>query len=370
MAGKQLGRPNSKENWVKKNAVLTEMGSNYRIRLTSQSPVFYVKALCPFPDGSDRKSTGIYSREPDAVDRVFKLCLHLDDNPNALREQRQPVQKYGYTGWRALSLELEIHLRKLGIQNSHPDYWRHSSAIARFAGSVSPLRIEQWVESSEEHSRERVRRLVTCNRLVEVGVDLDRNWLHRIKSTNKYSPSQFVEPRTLPSDVQVEAFIDSLTNRSWQVVFGYIATWGLRNHETFRLHSLPDNEGLIEISDNSKTGFHCVAPAHPEWIDRWHLKDFKLPGHDPSAKHVELGRRVTKYMARHRHLATWREDPKTYDLRHAWAARIHTHHLYDRIDTDLAAKMMGHDVKVHRRTYLRWTKKEELKQALRRSLAG
>lgn len=368
MAGKQLGRPTSKENWVKKNAVLMEMGSNYRIRLTSQSPVFYVKALCPFPDGSNRKSTGIYSREPDAVDRVFKLCLHLDDNPNALVEQKKTAAKPGYTGWRALSLELETHLRKLEIQDTHPDYWRHSRCLARFPGAVHPLVIEQWVESSPENSRERTRRLVTCNRLVEVGVELDRNWMDRIKSCNKYSPSTAIEPRTLPSDRQVEAFIDRLENRSWQVVFGYIATWGLRNHEVFRLHSLPDDEGLIEISDNSKTGFHVVAPAHPKWIERWNLRNFNLPGHNPESSHVVLGKAVSKYMQRHRPLAHWREEPKTYDLRHAWAARVHTHPDYSHIDVSVAAEMMGHAEKIHKATYLRWTKKEDLKRRLRQKL--
>ena len=210
---------------------------------------------------------------------------------------------------------------------------------------------------------------MTCNRLVEVGVELDRNWMDRVKSCNKYSPSQAVEPRTLPSDLQVEAFIDRIKKRHWQVVFGYIATWGLRNHEPFRLHSLPDDEGLIEISDNSKTGFHVVAPAHPKWIDRWNLRSFELPEFDPEASHVALGRRVSKYMARHRHIATWREQPRTYDLRHAWSARVHTHPDYSHIDVCVAAEMMGHSEKIHRGTYLRWTAKEDLKRRLRQKLS-
>ena len=370
MPGKQLGRPTSKENWILKNAVLSEMGSNFRIRLTSQSPVFQIRAICPFPDGKVAKTSGIYSSEPGAVDRVFKLCLHLDDNPNLLVEQKKEAHTPSYTGWKALSLELENHLRKLRIQDSHPDYWRHSSALSRLRGDVTPEKVQQWVEESEENSRERTRRLVTCGRLIEVGMDIDRNWMDRIKSCNKYSPSQAVEPRTLPSDEQVEQFVDALKNRSWQVIFGFIATWGLRPHEPFRLHSLPDAEGLIEISDNSKTGFHVVAPAHPEWIVRWNLHDFQRPEFDPASTHVELGRRVTKYMARNRHLATWRADPKTYDLRHAWAARIHTHPSYSHIEVPVAAEMMGHSEKIHKATYLRWTAKADLKRRLRQKLAA
>ena len=83
---------------------------------------------------------------------------------------------------------------------------------------------------------------------------------------------------------------------------------------------------------------------------------------------MDLGRKVTKYMARHRHLAPWRAMPKTYDLRHAWAARLHTHERYNKVDVELAAEMMGHSERVHRADYLRWTKKEDIKRRLRQKM--
>ena len=161
MAGKQLGRPTSKENWVKKNAVLMELGSNFRIRLTSQSPVFYVKAICPFPDGSDRKSTGVYSTEPGTVDRVFKLCLHLDDNPNALVEQKRMLRN-PVTQWRALSLGWR---RTYGNSKSRT---RIPTTQALQITAAARSRQSTGYDSGENHpkTQRRTRRLVTCNRLV------------------------------------------------------------------------------------------------------------------------------------------------------------------------------------------------------------
>ena len=358
------------DSWRKRNDVLKEMGLNFRIRLTSQSPYYQIRGIRPFSDGKQIKTSKIRISDPGSLDHVFKLCMELESNPDALNEKLELDKGPAYTPWRALSLELERHLRDMGIQSTHPDYWRHSAELTRFKGNVMPERIQEWVEESAQNSRERTRRLITCNRLIEVGVDIDRNWMDRIKACNKFRPTIAIEPRTLPSDEQVEHFIDGLTNRSYQVVFGYIATWGLRNHEPFRLHSLPDEEGLIEVSDNAKTGFHVVAPAHPEWIERWNLRSFQLPPHDPEQPHIFLGKKVSQHMKRYRHLATWREDAKTYDLRHAYAARIHTHPQYKHIDVALAAEMMGHSEKIHRATYLRWTSKEDLKRRLRQKLGG
>lgn len=367
---KVLNRVHSIENWVLKNAVLNEMGSNYRLFITNQSPKFQIRAThCPFPDGKFRKSSGIRADQAGAAEKAFKLCILLDDDPKALEVQQKEQQKPGYTGWRALSLELEQHLRnELEIQDSHPDYWRHSRELGFLSGDVEPALIQKWVESSDKHSRERTRRVVTCNRLIEIGVELDQQWLYKIKSGNKYSPSKAIEPRDLPSDAQVEAFVDSISNPRWKKVFAYIATWGLRNHEPFRLHNLPDDLGYLAIADNSKTGFREIIPAHPEWIDRWELNDIELPSHDSTWCNMDLGRKVTKYMARHRHLAPWRAMPKTYDLRHAWAARLHTHERYNKVDVELAAEMMGHSERVHRADYLRWTKKEDIKRRLRQKM--
>ncbi len=365
-----LSRVHSTIEWQRKNAILSEMGSNYRLRLTSQSPVIQIRGIRPFEDGVQQKTTGIRVTDTNSVERAFKLCLQLDEQPDALAIAKKQVSNPGYTAWSAFALHAEKYLREeKRIQANHPDYWRHLNELALLKGSVSPERVQAWLEAAENSSRERTRRLVTVRRLIEIGLEINPNWLLRVSSRNAFSGEKVVEPRDIPSDSAIENFVDGLINPEWRAAFAFIATWGLRNHEVFRLHSFPDSDGLLEISDNSKTGFRPIAPAHKEWIDRWNLRDVCLPDFNPSQTHKQLGNKVTTYFARYRHLATWHKA-SAYDLRHAWAARIHTHHLYDRIDTDLAAKMMGHDLKVHRRTYLRWTKKEELKQALRRSLVG
>ena len=119
-----------------KNAVLNEMGSNYRLFITNQSPKFQIRAThCPFPDGEFRKSSGLRADEAGAAEKAFKLCILLDDDPKALDEQQKEQKKLGYTGWRALSLELEQHLREeLDIQKSHPDHWMHFRALGLLTG--------------------------------------------------------------------------------------------------------------------------------------------------------------------------------------------------------------------------------------------
>ena len=70
-----------------------------------------------------------------------------------------------------------------------------------------------------------------------------------------------------------------------------------------------------------------------------------------------LGKRVTNTCLV---IVTWPGEKilKTYDLRHAWAARVHTHPDYSHIDIAVAAEMMGHSEKIHKATYLRWTLKK------------
>jgi len=66
---KVLNRVHSNENGVLKNAVLNEMGSNYRLFITNQSPKFQIRAThCPFPDGKFRNNSGIHADQAGAAE--------------------------------------------------------------------------------------------------------------------------------------------------------------------------------------------------------------------------------------------------------------------------------------------------------------
>jgi len=360
-----LGRIPVTPEWQRKNSVLSEMGSEYKIRLTSQSPYYSIRALHLFRDGSRVKSTGIRAAEPDALERVFRLCLDLEVTPDLLDTKQKPSVNSGFSAWGALSLKLEAHLRKRGVVEHHTDYQRHLKQLSELTGAVTPSKVQRWVEQEPHDSRERRRKLVTLNRIIELGVQIDVLWLTRVRGECSYNGQRSLNPRRLPTDAQIKAFVDAVPNPLWQRVYGLIATYGLRPHEVFALESKPDSDGFLEISDISKTGYHVVMPAHPEWVEHWGLIDVELPAHQSQMCLKQLGKKVTTDLYRRRNLTTWAQA-KAYDLRHAWAARIHTNERYSHIGIVSAARMMGHTEKVHRETYLRWVEKKELKDMAKR----
>lgn len=360
-----MGRYQSQPAWQERNAVLAEMGCKYRIRLTSQSPMFYVRATELFQDGSKIKSTGIDSRESDGLNRVFTLCIQLQEDPGALT--KAPPVAEELTGWAALTMRLKEHLTRKGT-TIHTDYARHIRELRALPGSVNVITIKRWVLAAPHDSRERLRRVTTTRRLFEIGLDIDRDWLARTRAESTFSAQKILDPRDLPRDEQVIQFVDSLSDGPWKTAMGLIATYGLRNHEVFRLESRPDTRGWIEISSNSKTGYRPVMPAHQEWVERWNLMDGPLPEFIPESTHRELGAKVSTFFTRWKHLAGWHE-PSSYDLRHAYAARLHTHERYSHVRTEDAAQLMGHGVDVHRKTYLKWCKKEDLKRSIQSRLA-
>ena len=362
-----LGRISVTPEWQQKNAVLSEMGSEYRIRLTSQSPMYSIKALHLFRDGSKVKTTGIRSTEPDALARVFRLCLELEAKPNLLCDRISSEAGPDFSAWNALAMQLEAHLRKRGVVEHHTDYQRHLKQLRGLSGSVTPHKVQRWVEQEAHDSRERRRKLVTLNRLIELGIQVDSVWLTKVRGECSYNGQKSLNPRRLPSDDQIAEFVDSVPNPLWRRVYGLIATYGLRPHEIFALESKPDDDGFIEISNVSKTGYHVVMPAHLEWVDRWGLTSAQLPPHQDNMSLKQLGSKVTTDFYRRRSLTTWGEAT-AYDLRHAWAARIHTQQRYSHIGIDSAARMMGHTEKVHRETYLRWIEKKELKAKAKRDV--
>ena len=171
--------------------------------------------------------------------------------------------------------------------------------------------------------------------------------------------------RQLPSDADIlEAFL-LIPNRSWRLAFGLMATFGLRNHEVFfsDLSSLrAGGDRVIRVLPTTKTGEHQVWPFHPDWVERFdlhHLGD----GHEalpPVCTDLrrttlqQVGRRVAEQFRRYGLPLT------PYDLRHAWAVRT----IHIGLPDTVAARMMGHSVAIHTRTYHHWITRRDQQQAV------
>lgn len=171
--------------------------------------------------------------------------------------------------------------------------------------------------------------------------------------------------RQLPSDRQIMAAWHRIPNPAWRWVLGVMATYGLRNHEVFfcdcsALHG--SGAPVVRVLATSKTGEHQVWPFLPEWVERFALAEVRRPPVTTDLEQVSLqqvGRRVMEQFRR------YKVGFSPYDLRHAWAVR--TIHLG--LPDTVAARMMGHSVAIHTRTYHHWITHRDQQQAVNTALA-
>lgn len=176
--------------------------------------------------------------------------------------------------------------------------------------------------------------------------------------------------RPLPSDPQILRLVEQIPNPRWRLVYGLMATYGLRNHEVFFCDfsaMAPGGDRVLRVLPTSKTGEHQVWPFQPEWVDHFALDQLGMdPGGLPPVETdlrrtslQRVGQRVSEQFHRY-------QLPLTpYDLRHAWAVRT----IHIGLPDTVAARMMGHSVAVHTRTYHHWITRRDQQQAVDAALA-
>ncbi|MEO1508046.1 MAG: site-specific integrase, partial [Cyanobacteria bacterium J06633_23] len=101
---------------------------------------------------------------------------------------------------------------------------------------------------------------------------------------------------------------------------------------------------------------------YPEWVERFELVNGELPKVNTDLSTTTLqrvGQQVTTQFRR------YNVPFSPYDLRHAWAVRTILMGLPDAV----AARMMGHSVQVHNRTYHRWMTHRDQQTAVQAALA-
>lgn len=161
----------------------------------------------------------------------------------------------------------------------------------------------------------------------------------------KYSPLR-VQPRQLPDDQEIVQWFYKIKNPAWRWVYGMLATYGLRNHEVFRLDfaSLKETSPVIEVLEG-KTGDRRVWACYPEWVEEFQLLSVNLPPIRIDRSNSAIGSSCGHYFKTQVALPF-----PLYSLRHCWAIRT----LEFGLDITLAAQQMGHSVAVHSDLYHRW----------------
>ena len=176
--------------------------------------------------------------------------------------------------------------------------------------------------------------------------------------------------RQLPSDRQILEAAMCIPNPGWRLAYGLMATYGLRNHEVFFCDGsdlTAAGDRVLRVLPTTKTGEHQSWPFHPDWVERFGLTQLTdgasaLPTVMTDLRRTTLqqvGRRVSEQFRRYQLPIT------PYDLRHAWAVRT----IHIGLPDTVAARMMGHSVAIHTRTYHHWITRRDQQQAVDAALA-
>ncbi|MCC5618102.1 hypothetical protein LC605_24055 [Nostoc sp. CHAB 5836] len=213
--------------------------------------------------------------------------------------------------------------------------------------TISSLPINTWI---------RHRTTQTYIKLAKfAGISVD---LQPYKS--KYSSNSTI--KDLPSDQAIAFVREQITSRRWQWVYGMLAAYGLRPHEVFFAKIDPFPPYKCHILEG-KTGDRIAVPFYPEWAERWGLwEQEKLA--TKKSEYQELGRLV--YQSLKYHFKKIGATLAPYDLRHAYAIRVS---VVFELPVTTSAKLMGHSVTEHLKTYQRHIDEKTNFRAVERAIA-
>jgi len=246
-------------------------------------------------------------------------------------------------------------------------YLRRLLLMAVGQPQLSEALLLQVLESYALASRSRQQCGIALAALAEhSAISLPGDWRERSGGYGQHA-ARF---RQLPLDGAIVELVERIPNPGWRLAYGLMAAYGLRNHEVFFCDFsalAPGGDRVLRVLPTSKTGEHQVWPFQPEWVERFELERL---GRDPKALPAvgldlrrttlkQVGQRVAEQFRRY-------DLPITpYDLRHAWAVRT----IHIGLPDTVAARMMGHSVMIHTRTYHHWITRRDQQQAVDAALA-
>ncbi len=320
--------------------------ANVRVRIQMLGSKLYLQATLPPKAGS-----------PDSRPKQQRITLGLSANPATVALAEKEARKVGALldlnqfDWRPYLSTKQQPPTTIAdwVERFKQEYqskvsaitWRTDYAEAfdrlNLANLLTYEALELVVLESKPNSRQRKRLCQAFSKLANFA-GLERDFKHL---QGNYS-ARTVAPRNLPSDEEIAAFYQTISNQTWRWVYGAIATYGLRPHEAFFL-DLDAYRGQEVTVLKGKTQRRQVWPYYPEWVEAFGLASPKLPD-VTGRQHSDFGDRVTCYLRRAG--MPW----KPYDLRHAWAVRS----LLFGVPDAIAAAQMGHSLVVHNETYQHW----------------
>lgn len=232
------------------------------------------------------------------------------------------------------------------LQNNYLRYLVDIDRSKDFNASL----LEQKLESMGHTATRRFKALAYAAIADVMGVD------HNLRSLAGGYNNKSVNPRNVPSDDLIADYFNKIKSKRWRTVYALMAIYGLRNHEVFRCDF---NDLPVLFVERGKTNERYVYPLYPEWADSW-LGDLTMPKVNLERSNMRLGNDVTTWFCRS--IVPF----AAYNLRHAWARRS----IDFGWDITLAAKQMGHSVKVHSDIYHAWISQDTYQKAYDKLLAN
>jgi integrase len=310
----------------------------------SSKPAAPSKAAQPQSLRADRPSCAVGSMVSEALE-AFERRFHAE-------APRQHNRAGTRTTWRSAYLP---YLRRL-----------EALAAQRGSGLNGDLLVDV-LESYDGGSRSRQQCGIVLAALArDGGIPLPSDWRQRSAGYGLHR-AQF---RQLPSDEAILMGVDRIPNPKWRLAYGLMATYGLRNHEVFfcDLSALaPGGDRVLRVLPTSKTGEHQVWPFQPGWVDQFELTRLAADGGMLPPVCTDLGRTTLQQVGRRvaEQFRRYGLPITPYDLRHAWAVRT----IHIGLPDTVAARMMGHSVAIHTRTYHHWITRRDQQQAVDAALS-
>ena len=151
----------------------------------------------------------------------------------------------------------------------------------------------------------------------------------------------------VPEDLEIIDWIAKIqaSDPEFAWALGMMACYGLRDHELDNCEFI-DLKHRLKVPDETKTGFRVVVPLERDWVALFELRSERRRVKTSTAPDA-----TAQWLFRRRRKHGFPFVP--YSLRHAYAGRLWRVG-GSNLDVFTAARLMGHSVAEHEKTYREW----------------
>lgn len=341
------------------------------VKIRQKSKRLYLRAQIPIagsrkterkeiPTGCPATFQGLNIAKAKAMEMESQLLLNQFDRAHWIKSSTaEPTTASTVKDWVAQFEARHFEVRERNCNSL--DVWKedYGGFFAKLPQDA-PLSEELLKEIAKQYSPNSRSRLHCCRAFKSLArlAGIDTKELTRIQGN--YS-GKSVEWRDLPSDSQILEVWESLRSPAWKWVFGMMATFGLRNHEVFKLdlRRIKECPAWVEVGSQTKTGRRLVRAFPDEWVGLMNLREVRLPNVGTENRpNRDIGGVVSYYL---RHELKIPFTP--YSLRHAYAVRM----AIEGITESVAARLMGHSISVHCKTYQAFLTERHINEAFEKA---